>query len=90
MNSFGTVGVISAIHSSGFACFVPESETDPEGMTYTYHHGETNADTPILRCDNHHGVYERHEGEDVETIAFPGYEELLGRFSRELPDEVSR
>jgi hypothetical protein len=68
---------------------VPESETYPEGTKYAYHYGETNADTPILRYDNHHGVHEHHEGDDVDEIEFPGYEQLLRRFARELPNEVS-
>jgi hypothetical protein len=68
---------------------VPESETYPEGIKYAYHYGDKSADTPILRYDNHHGVHERHEGDDVDEIEFPGYEQLLRRFVRELPDEVS-
>jgi hypothetical protein len=68
---------------------VPESETYPEGIKYAYHYGETGADVPILRYDNHHGRHERHEGDDVETIDFPGYEPLLRQFIRELPDDLS-
>jgi hypothetical protein len=68
---------------------VPESETYPGGIKYAYHYGDKSADTPILRYDNHHGVHERHEGDDVDEIEFPGYEQLLRRFVRELPDEVS-
>jgi len=68
---------------------VPESETYPEEIKYAYHYGKKNADTPILRYDNHHGVHKRHESDDVEEIEFPGYEQLLCRFVGELPDEVS-
>ena len=45
--------------------------------------------TPILRYDNHHGVHERHEGENVDKIEFPGAEQLLRRSIEELPDDVS-
>jgi len=68
---------------------VPESETYPEGIKYAYHYGEKGADTPIIRYDNHHGIHERHEGESVAEIEFPGYEQLLRRFSQELPDDLS-
>lgn len=68
---------------------VPESETYPEGIKYAFHYGRKDGDDPILRYDNHHGVHERHEGDAVEEIEFPGYETLLGRFVRELPDRVS-
>jgi hypothetical protein len=52
---------------------VPESDTYPEGIKYAFHYGEKGAETPVLRYDNHHGVHERHDGETVETIEFPGY-----------------
>lgn len=68
---------------------VPTSEKFPEGIKYAFHFGSSGSDDPILRYDNHHGVHERHEGEAVEEIPFPGYEQLLRRFIRELPDEVS-
>ena len=51
--------------------------------------GERSTDTLILRYDNHHGVHERHEGDDVDEIEFPGYEPLLRRFAQELPDEAA-
>lgn len=68
---------------------VPESEKFPDGVKYAFHYGEKGADDPILRYDNHHGVHERHEGETVEEIEFPGAEQLLRRFIDELPDAVS-
>jgi len=68
---------------------VPESETFPRGIKYAYHYGRKGGDDPILRYDNHHGVHERHEGDIVEEIDFPGYEALLRRFISELPDHVS-
>ncbi len=68
---------------------VPESETFPEGIKYGFHYAEKGSENPILRYDNHHGVHERHEGATVEEIEFPGYEPLLKRFIRELPDEIT-
>jgi len=68
---------------------VPESEQFPEGIKYGFHYGRKGEENPILRYDNHHGVHERHQGDDVEEIDFPGYESLLRRFIRELPDDVS-
>ena len=67
---------------------VPTSKKFPSGIKYTYHYGEKGADDPFLRYDNHHGPHERHEGEHVEEIDFPGYEELLRRFVREIPVHV--
>jgi hypothetical protein len=69
---------------------VPESDTYPEGIKYAFHYGKKGAPTPVLRYDNHHGVHERHEGDTVETIDFPGYRRLLRRFIRELPNDVIR
>jgi len=68
---------------------VPESDTFPEGIKYAFHYGRKDGDDPILRYDNHHGTHERHVGEDVEEIEFPGVETLLQQFVRELPDHVS-
>jgi hypothetical protein len=68
---------------------VPTSEKFPEGIKYAFHYGEKQANFPILRYDNYHGIHERHEGKRVEEIDFPGYEKLLRRFIRELPDDVS-
>lgn len=67
---------------------VPTSEKFPEGIKYAYHYGEKGADNPILRYDNHHGVHERHEGEQLEEIDFPGYEVLLRQFVREIPVHI--
>lgn len=68
---------------------VPTSEKFPEGIKYGFHFGKKGTANPILRYDNHHGVHERHEGDEVERIEFPGYEHLLRRFIRELPDDVA-
>lgn len=67
---------------------VPPSEKFPEGVKYAYHYGEKGKDEPHLRYDNHHGSHERHEGERVAEIDFPGYEALLRRFVREIPIQV--
>ncbi|WP_115862828.1 toxin-antitoxin system TumE family protein [Halorussus litoreus] len=67
---------------------VPTSEKFPKGIKYAYHYGEKGKADPFLRYDNHHGVHERHEGEHVEEIDFPGYEALLRRFVHEIPVHV--
>ena len=67
---------------------VPSSEKFPEGVKYAYHYGEKGRDAPYLRYDNHHGVHERHEGEHVEEIDYPGHKALLRRFAREIPVHV--
>ena len=68
---------------------VPESEKFPEGIKYAFHHGRKGEDDPLLRYDNHHGIHERHRGSEVEKIDVPSIGELLQRFVRELPDQVS-
>ncbi|GAA0297632.1 toxin-antitoxin system TumE family protein [Halarchaeum salinum] len=69
---------------------VPESSKFPDGIKYGYHFGEKGSDDPILRYDNHHGTHERHDGSTIEELdEFPGYEALLRRFIRELPDEYT-
>jgi hypothetical protein len=65
---------------------VPESEKFPEGVKYRMHYGTPDGET-ILRYDNSHGVHERHDGEDVEMIEYPGIAELYRRFVAELPTE---
>lgn len=66
---------------------VPSSDKFPEGIKYAFHYGLKGRPNPVLRYDNHHGTHERHEGDTTEEIDFPGYEQLLRRFIRELPDE---
>ncbi|TVT92789.1 MULTISPECIES: toxin-antitoxin system TumE family protein [Haloferax] len=63
---------------------VPKSEKFPEGVKYGLHYGRKGGDDPIVRYDNHHGVHERHEGDTVEEIPFPGVETLLRRFQDEV------
>jgi hypothetical protein len=48
------------------------NERFPDGIEYAF---------------DYQGVHERHVGDDVERIEFPGYEALLRWFVRELPDE---
>jgi len=67
---------------------VPESDTYPEGIKYAFHCSEFGSDTPIVRYDNHHGVHERHRGDEVEEVAFDDYEEQFDRFLSDLPDEL--
>lgn len=67
---------------------VPESDKFPEGVKYTFHYGEKGSDDPIARYDNHHGVHERHEGNTVEEIEYPGTEALLRRFIDEPPVDL--
>ena len=64
---------------------VPKSDKFPEGVKYAFHYGEKGADDPLVRYDNHHGTHERHEGDTVEEIEYPGTEALLRRFIEELP-----
>lgn len=51
---------------------VPESDRFPDGVKYAFHYGRKGADDPIVRYDNHHGVHERHDGDAVEAVDFPG------------------
>lgn len=62
---------------------VPESEKFPEGVKYRLHYG-TKADETLLRYDNSHGVHERHRGDEVELIEFPGIAPLYERFREEI------
>ena len=88
--SCATVAVTSAIGSSEFGCSAcrrrGRSRRDSE---YAFHFGRKGEENPILGYDNHHGVHERHEGEEVSEVEFPGSERLLRRFIRELSDDVS-
>ena len=67
---------------------VPESDKFPDGVKYAFHYGAKGGDDPHLRYDNHHGIHERHDGDHVDEIDFPGYEALLDRFRREIPVEI--
>jgi hypothetical protein len=50
---------------------VPTSEAYPEGVKYAFHYGSPTGET-YLRYDNAHGTHERHIGDEVEPIDFPG------------------
>jgi hypothetical protein len=54
-----------------------------DGYDYAMHYGTLDGET-LLRYDNAHGVHERHEGDDVVEIAFPGIDPLLRQFYREI------
>lgn len=67
-----------------------EDETYPSGWDYSLHLGEVGGKT-ILRYDNAHEQtkgHERHTGDDVERIEFPGMLTLYDRFKREA-DEMT-
>jgi hypothetical protein len=62
-----------------------EDEQYPSGWDYSLHLGEVGGDT-VLRYDNAHERtkgHERHAGNDVERIEFPGMLALYDRFKRE-------
>lgn len=67
---------------------VPKSEKFPDGIKYGFHYGKKGTAEPYLRYDNHHGTHERHKGDRVEEIEFPGYEALLQRFRREISVDI--
>ncbi|AXG07849.1 hypothetical protein DU500_16225 [Haloplanus rubicundus] len=65
-----------------------ESEAYPSGWDYSLHLGEVGGDT-VLRYDNAHERtkgHERHLGDDVESIEFPGMLSLYDRFTREATE----
>jgi len=66
---------------------VHESEKFPEGVKYRLHFGTVNDET-LVRYDNSHGVHERHEGDEVEYINFPGIEALVERFEADVDDRL--
>lgn len=67
---------------------VPQSDKYPEGVKYRMHYGHIgDEDDPIIRYDNSHGRHEKHTGDDVEEIEFPGLASLYDRFVEHLPDE---
>ena len=68
---------------------VPESEKYPEGWKYRMHFGTRDGET-IVRYDNSHGVHERHSigDADPEHIEFPGPDELLARFERDVREHL--
>lgn len=60
--------------------------TYPSGWRYSLHYGTTDGET-IVRYDNAHETtkgHERHVGDRVAVIDFPGMMELYDRFRREV------
>ncbi|GAA0459191.1 DUF6516 family protein [Halococcus dombrowskii] len=62
---------------------VPESSEYPDGVKYTFHYGTLDDET-LLRYDNSHGWHERHVGDSVEEIEYPGIAELYEQFVNEI------
>ena len=65
-----------------------EAEKYPSGWDYGLHLGEVGGDT-ILRYDNAHERtkgHERHIGDDVELIQFPGMLTLYDRFKHDVEE----
>ena len=65
-----------------------DDDTYPSGWDYTLHNGTTEDET-LLRYDNAHERtkgHERHTGDAVEEIEFPGMSALLARFQREVDE----
>lgn len=62
-----------------------EAEASPSGWDYSHHLGEIGGGT-VLHYDSAHERtkgHERHSGDDVESIDFPGTVALYDRFKRE-------
>lgn len=65
-----------------------EDEQYPSGWDYSLHLGEVGGNT-VLRYDNAHEPtkgHERHAGNDVVRIEFPGMLALYDRFKREAEE----
>ena len=68
-----------------FACHA-DPEEYPGGVHYHLHYGYPDEEEPIIRYDNENieGTHERHEGDEIEEIDFPGADALRERFEREV------
>lgn len=65
-----------------------EDEAYTCGWKYRLHFGTTDGET-LLRYDNAHEPtkgHERHVGDRIERIDFPGMDALLAQFHREVDD----
>lgn len=65
-----------------------DADAYPSGWDYALHYGTIDGDT-LLRYDNAHErskKQERHEGDEVERIDFPGMNALRERFQPEVDD----
>jgi hypothetical protein len=63
-----------------------DSQAYPSGWKYSLHYGRLDGAT-LLRYDNAHeptNGHERHTGDTVESIRFPGMKPLYDRFQREI------
>ena len=63
-----------------------DSTAYPSGWKYSLHYGTLDGAT-LLRYDNAHERskgHEKHTGDGVETIRFPGMKTLYERFQREI------
>ena len=60
---------------------VPESDEYPGGYKVRLHYG-TKDDETLLRYDNSHGVFEKHEGNDEPEEVDLGYFEAYDRFRK--------
>jgi hypothetical protein len=65
---------------------VPKSSKFPEGIKYGLHYGTLDGDT-IIRYDNSHGRHEKHVGDSVEEIEFPGMSELHQQFKEDIEEK---
>lgn len=66
-----------------------EDELYPSGFRYALHYGYTDGRGTLLRYDNENqtpGRHERHRGETVERIEFPGMVQLRDRFLAEIEE----
>lgn len=64
---------------------VPVSEKFSEGLKYTFHYGETDAEHPIIRFDNHHGPHELHLDAKAFVIEFEGLTTIYEAWRAALP-----
>ncbi len=91
MGSYETVEEYTR-KSAGYVEHVRIRRTDdekyPSGWDYALHYGTVDGET-LLRYDNAHERtkgHERHTGDGVEGVPFPGMPELLERFQREVDE----
>ena len=68
-----------------FACCA-DPEEYPGGVRYHLHYGYPNEDELIVRYDNENikGRHERHKGDEIEKVEFPGADTLREHFEDEV------
>lgn len=64
---------------------VPESDTYPDGLKYSFHYGVIGAADPIIRFDNHHGPHELHLGARTYEFEYPGLTVIKACWVAALP-----